>query len=67
MKIEERITFINSLDLTKRISYYDELMKIADLYLDSNNNNKELSIKIFECIQGMRTCKFIESDIDLPY
>ena len=63
--IKERITIINSVDLTQRISFYDELVGIVDMYVNSTKINKDLSSEIYNCIQGMRICRLIENDLDL--
>jgi len=51
--------------LTQRISFYNELVEIVDIYVNSSKINKGLSNEIFNCIQGMRTSRFIDSDLDI--
>ena len=55
IEIKERIASINSLVLTQRISFYNELVEIVGIYVNSSKINKGLSNEIFNCIQGMRT------------
>jgi len=56
----ETIKIINSKDNYAKLNYVNELVQISDLYIKSNSNNLTYSTKILDCIQQIRTIRFIE-------
>ncbi|MGB4774054.1 MAG: hypothetical protein WBP45_02680 [Daejeonella sp.] len=65
MDIQKQIDTINSVKLDERISFWEDLIFMADEYLNSINQDETLALNIINCIGGIRTSRFIESDIDI--
>lgn len=64
MEIQEKIDYINSLDLYKRMALSEDLLAIVDDYQNSKIQNDKLAYNIVSCLVGMRSA-FEESDMDL--
>lgn len=65
MEIIDRIKLINSFALDKRVQYASELISITNQILKEDPNNIELAENILSCMSGLRTSRFIESDVDI--
>lgn len=65
MNIEDKINYINSLKLDERISHWEDLILLANEYLSSKYIEDKLSLNFINCISGIRSSRFMESDIDV--
>ena len=65
MNTEDKINYINSLALDKRISQWEDLILLSNDYLNSQNIEDKLSLNFINCLSGLRSSRFIESDIDI--
>jgi hypothetical protein len=67
MEIELLLDKINSFELDQRVSYVNDLIKIASSFIEACDHdvNVSLGLKILNCIEGIRSSRFVESDIDL--
>jgi hypothetical protein len=66
MNIQERIDFINSLKLDTRVSYLREVVSFAKDFLNTKEEiNKILGENILYCLNGIRSSRFIDSDVDM--
>ena len=63
--MKEKIDFINSLTLDERIKYWQDLIMLANQYLKSENITDDQSLSLINCINGLRTSRFIQTEIDL--
>jgi len=65
MDFKKKIAFINSLKLDERIEYVDELLDLVSKFENINTKTITLGLNIVDCLQGIRTSRFIESDTDI--
>lgn len=65
MDIQKKIDSINALKLDNRIEHIEELLEFASKFKNLNNNNETLGLKVINCLQGIRSSRFIDSDMDL--
>jgi len=63
--MQEKINFINSLKLDERISYRQDLILLAQNYLVSETISESQSIELINCLNNIRTSRFVDSDIDM--
>ena len=63
--LQNKIDFINALNLDERINHWQDLILLSNKYLNSENINDSLSLKIINCFNGIRISRFIDSDIDI--
>jgi len=60
-----QLDLINSLPLDQRIGKIDKLIKISEDYLANITYNDDTCNKIIETVLGLRSSRFIESEIDV--
>ncbi|WP_320053026.1 hypothetical protein [uncultured Acetobacteroides sp.] len=65
MNIREKIDYVNSLKLDERINYWQDLILLANEYLSLGNIDEQQSLDFIDCFRGLRTSRFIQSDIDM--
>lgn len=65
MDIQEKIDYVNSLKLDERINHWQDLVLLANDYLSSGNIDDKQNLEFINCISGLRTSRFIQSDIDM--
>jgi hypothetical protein len=65
MSIQGKFDYINSLKPDERINHWQELALLANDYLSSENIDDKQNLAFINCIGGLRTSRFIESDIDM--
>lgn len=65
MDIQKQIDLINSLDLGERINHLEDLFIAISKFDNSNKDNDLLGVNIIDCLNGIRSWRFIESDTDM--
>lgn len=65
MDILDKINLINTLALDKRINAWEDLVDLASFFLNSRSQDISIANKIIECARGVRSSKFIDTDIDI--
>lgn len=64
--LNEKIDLINSADLNERINYLDDLIDIINQFTFYQEKDcHTLGSRIIDCITGLRSSRFIESDTDM--
>jgi hypothetical protein len=67
MNILDKIELINSQGLDKRINAWKDLCDLASFFLTSKSQDITIAYKIIECAKGIRSSRFIDSDIDITF
>ena len=65
MNTEDKINRINSLKLDERMSHLEDLILLSNDYLSSQNIEDEMSLNFINCLNGLRSSRFIESENDI--
>lgn len=65
MKIKEKIEFINSIKIDERVAYWEELGTMSIEYLHTNKRDENLILEIINCLNGIRSSRFMESNVEV--
>jgi hypothetical protein len=65
MDIKKKIDQINSLKLNDRLAVWQDLLVMAKEFANLETKDDILGVELVNCINDVRSARFIESDVDM--